>query len=98
MEIFGETVTEEKDFLQVRAKIGLLFQDSDDQLFSPTVLEDVAFGPLNLGKSRDEAVAIAEDLVKRYPSHAYASKQLKKFKEAIKKATDESHPILQSEK
>ena len=37
----------------------LLFQDADDQLFSPTVLEDVAFGPLNLGKSRDEAVAIA---------------------------------------
>jgi cobalt/nickel transport system ATP-binding protein len=37
----------------------LLFQDADDQLFSPTVLEDVAFGPLNLGKSRDEARNIA---------------------------------------
>ena len=40
-------------------RIGLLFQDADDQLFSPTVLEDVAFGPLNLGKSKDEAVDIA---------------------------------------
>jgi len=58
--IFGRTVREEKDFIAVRRRIGLLFQDSDDQLFSPTVLEDVAFGPLNLGKSKKEAVAIAE--------------------------------------
>jgi cobalt/nickel transport system ATP-binding protein len=34
--------------------VGLLFQDSDDQLFCPTVAEDVAFGPLNLGKPREE--------------------------------------------
>ncbi|MBW2166874.1 MAG: ATP-binding cassette domain-containing protein, partial [Deltaproteobacteria bacterium] len=40
-------------------RIGLLFQDADDQLFSPTVLEDVAFGPLNFGKSKDEAIDIA---------------------------------------
>ncbi len=59
MEIFGKPVSEEKDFLEVRRRIGLLFQDSDDQLFSPTVLEDVAFGPLNLGKSKEEAVEIA---------------------------------------
>ena len=59
LEIFGKPVCEEKDFLEVRRRIGLLFQDSDDQLFSPTVLEDVAFGPLNLGKTTDEAVAIA---------------------------------------
>jgi cobalt/nickel transport system ATP-binding protein len=56
--IFGEPVSEEKDFLDVRRKIGLLFQDADDQLFSPTVLEDVAFGPLNLGYSRKDAVRI----------------------------------------
>ena len=58
--IFDRTVREEKDFITVRQRIGLLFQDSDDQLFSPTVLEDVAFGPLNLGKSKKEAIAIAE--------------------------------------
>jgi len=57
--IFGENVGGEDDFLSVRRRIGLLFQDSDDQLFSPTVIEDVAFGPLNLGKSREEAVAVA---------------------------------------
>ncbi|NVM20406.1 MAG: ABC transporter ATP-binding protein [Desulfobacterales bacterium] len=59
IEIFGRHVKEEKDFRSVRQRIGLLFQDADDQLFSPTVLEDVAFGPLNLGKSQDEAKAIA---------------------------------------
>jgi cobalt/nickel transport system ATP-binding protein len=57
--IFGKALREEKEFAEVRRRIGLLFQDPDDQLFSPTVLEDVAFGPLNLGKTRAEAAAIA---------------------------------------
>lgn len=64
MEIFGKRVTREKEFDEVRRKIGLLFQDADDQLFSPTVLEDVAFGPLNMGMSRDEAVDIAKKTLK----------------------------------
>jgi len=57
--IFGKPLREERDFIEVRRRIGLLFQDPDDQLFSPTVLEDVAFGPLNLGKTRAEAAAVA---------------------------------------
>ena len=36
-------------------KIGLVFQDSDNQLFMPTVIDDVAFGPLNLGLDREQA-------------------------------------------
>lgn len=59
IEAFGKERRTEKDFLEVRRRAGLLFQDADDQLFSPTVLEDVAFGPLNLGKTRDEAVSAA---------------------------------------
>ncbi|MBW2337789.1 MAG: ABC transporter ATP-binding protein [Deltaproteobacteria bacterium] len=59
MELFGKTVTTAKDFEEVRRRIGLLFQDPDDQLFSPTVIEDVAFGPLNLGKSKEKAQNIA---------------------------------------
>jgi cobalt/nickel transport system ATP-binding protein len=59
MEIFGRPVKEDRDFADIRRRIGLLFQDADDQLFSPTVLEDVAFGPLNLGKSKSEAIQIA---------------------------------------
>jgi cobalt/nickel transport system ATP-binding protein len=52
---FGAERRSEEDFRPVRAQAGLLFQDADDQLFCPTVAEDVAFGPLNLGKSRAEA-------------------------------------------
>lgn len=60
IEIFGKSAGDEKDFADVRRRIGLLFQDADDQLFSPTVLEDVAFGPLNLGRPKDEAIQIAK--------------------------------------
>ncbi len=48
-------LSNKKDFKILHEKIGMLFQDADDQLFSPTVLEDVAFGPLNLGASPAEA-------------------------------------------
>lgn len=64
IEIFGNPVAEEKDFGPVRQKIGLLFQDADDQLFCPTVIEDVAFGPLNLGRSKHEAVDVAKRTLK----------------------------------
>jgi cobalt/nickel transport system ATP-binding protein len=61
IEIFNTPVETENDFRKVREKIGLLFQDADDQLFSPTVLEDVAFGPLNLGKTKSDAMDIAKN-------------------------------------
>jgi len=57
--LFNRPMDTEKDFEAVRHRIGLLFQDADDQLFSPTVLEDVAFGPLNMGKPREEAIDIS---------------------------------------
>lgn len=56
---FGELCCTEADFVRARSRIGFLFQDPDDQLFCPTVLEDVAFGPLNQGKSRRDALQIA---------------------------------------
>ncbi|MBD3291987.1 MAG: ATP-binding cassette domain-containing protein, partial [Armatimonadia bacterium] len=40
---------------ELRATVGLAFEDPHDQLFMPTVLEDVAFGPLNLGLSGEDA-------------------------------------------
>ena len=46
---------------EVRRAIGLVFQDPDDQLFSPTVREDVAFGPLNLGLDREEVLRRVRD-------------------------------------
>lgn len=61
IEIFGKQRKGEDDFYAVRESIGLLFQDPDDQLFSPTVAEDIAFGPLNLGKTKEEAIEIVHD-------------------------------------
>jgi len=58
--------------------VGVVFQRSDDQLFAPTVLDDVMFGPLNLGMSRADAEAAAmsalegvgaADLVKKLPNY-----------------------------
>jgi cobalt/nickel transport system ATP-binding protein len=63
IQVFGRPVKEEKDFVAVRQRIGLLFQDADDQLFSPTVLEDVAFGPLNMGKDKEAAIAISQRIL-----------------------------------
>ncbi len=45
---------------EVRRRVGYVFQDPDDQLFMPTVLDDVAFGPLNQGLTAAQAVARAE--------------------------------------
>lgn len=59
--IFGKEVRTDQDFVWVRQRVGLLFQNPDDQLFCPTVLEDVAFGPLNQGKTTAEAVALARE-------------------------------------
>lgn len=54
-EIFIDGLKVRKENLaEIRRKIGIVFQDPDDQLFCPTVFDDVAFGPLNLGLSRDE--------------------------------------------
>lgn len=58
--------------------VGVVFQQSDDQLFAPTVLDDVMFGPLNMGMGRDEAEARAMEaldavggahLVRRLPNY-----------------------------
>lgn len=47
----------ERDFEDMRRDVGLLFQNSDDQLFCTTVEEDVAFGPFNLGWPRDRVTS-----------------------------------------
>ncbi|MDY0166171.1 MAG: ABC transporter ATP-binding protein [Thermoguttaceae bacterium] len=62
---FGKPRCREADFHEVRRRAGLLFQDTDDQLFCPTVAEDVAFGPLNLGRSRHEARQIVAETLDR---------------------------------
>lgn len=57
---FGRPRRDEGDFRDLRQRVGFLFQDSDDQLFAPTVIEDVAFGPLNLGFTPAQAIERAK--------------------------------------
>lgn len=61
IKIFNKKREKEADFTEIRERVGYLFQDPDNQLFFPTVLEDIAFGPLNLGKSKAEAKKIAAE-------------------------------------
>ncbi|HMB30549.1 MAG TPA: ABC transporter ATP-binding protein [Desulfohalobiaceae bacterium] len=56
----GRLVKNKKDYQILRQGISLVFQNPEDQLFCPTVLEDVAFGPLNQGFSREKARQLAE--------------------------------------
>ena len=55
LEIDGKKMEyDKKTLLEIRQKVGIVFQDPNDQLFAPTVKEDVAFGPMNLGLSYEE--------------------------------------------
>ncbi len=62
---FGRERRNEAAFHEVRARAGFLFQDPNDQLFCPTVAEDVAFGPLNLGRTRADTEAIVDRTLDR---------------------------------
>lgn len=73
VEVAGVPVTE-RTLRQVRALVGLVFQDPNDQLFSTTVGEDVAFGPLHAGQTRAEvhqrvAAALAAVGMAGYEEH-----------------------------
>jgi cobalt/nickel transport system ATP-binding protein len=50
-----------KALLELRRRVGYVFQDPNDQLFAPTVKQDVAFGPLNLGLPADEVKAAVDE-------------------------------------
>lgn len=54
LKILGKTI-DGKNLREIRKEVGLVFQDAESQLFSPTIIDDVMFGPLNLGLSKDEA-------------------------------------------
>lgn len=56
---------DKKSLLKFRQKVGIVFQNPDDQIFAPTVEEDVAFGPLNLGLSMEEVQDRVEEALGR---------------------------------
>ena len=65
-EAFGETITEDgledEQFSRgFRSRVGFIFQNSDAQVFSPTVREEIAFGPLNMGLAQDEVRQRVDD-------------------------------------
>ncbi|WP_301098188.1 energy-coupling factor ABC transporter ATP-binding protein [Otariodibacter sp.] len=63
---FNQTYYKEKDFVPLRGSVvGICFQNASDQLFGPTVLDDVAFGVLNQGKTKEEAYQIALSQLER---------------------------------
>ena len=72
--VLGKRRREEADFREIRGPVGMLFQDSDDQLFSPTVAEDVAFGPFNLGKPRAEVEAVVARTLAQLGIQDYADR------------------------
>ena len=61
----------EKNLPAIRAAVGLVFQNPDDQLFSPTVFEDVAFGPLHMGLPEDEVRARVEEALEQVRMSKY---------------------------
>lgn len=56
----GDCQLTSKNINVVRRSVGMVFQNPDDQLFMPTVFDDVAFGPLNMGFSKEEAEAVVK--------------------------------------
>lgn len=75
VKIEGKPISFEKyELLKVRQKVGIVFQDPNDQLFAPTVKEDIAFGPMNLGLSYDEVEKRVEDALKMVGMENYEDK------------------------
>ena len=65
---------DKKSLLKFRQKVGIVFQNPDDQIFAPTVEEDVAFGPLNLGLSMEEVQDRVEEALARVGMSGYEKK------------------------
>ena len=68
--IFGDSVSPENS-ATIRRKVGLVFQDPDDQLFCPTVAEDVAFGPQQLGLGETEVTARVHRALEQVGLHGF---------------------------
>ncbi|MCX5999216.1 MAG: ABC transporter ATP-binding protein [Chloroflexi bacterium] len=65
---------EGRNIKTIRSRVGLVFQDPDDQLFSPTVFEDVAFGPINMGFPEPEVRRRVAEALGRVVMGGYESR------------------------
>lgn len=74
-----------KELLELRSKVGIVFQDPDNQLFSASVKQEISFGALNMGMSEEEADKAVEEIIelleitpfKEKPTHALSGGQKK---------------------
>lgn len=73
IQIMGLPLTEDNLPL-IRSRIGMVFQNPDDQLFSPTVFEDVAFGPLHMGLEEEEIHTRVKEALQRVGMGDYADR------------------------
>ena len=64
----------EDNLKKIREKVGIVFQDPDDQLFMPTVLEDVIFGPKNFGYTNEEAESKAIEALEKVKMKEFLNK------------------------
>lgn len=72
--IIGDDRLTKENLAVIRRTVGLVFQDPDDQLFMPTVFDDVAFGPVNLGLSREEIETRVTQALSRVEADALRDK------------------------
>ena len=70
----GDVPVTKETLPSIRRTVGMVFQDPDDQLFMPTVAEDVAFGPTNLGLPAEEVSARVDDALYRVGASALAQR------------------------
>jgi cobalt/nickel transport system ATP-binding protein len=63
-----------KSLLDIRRRVGFIFQDPNDQLFAPTVKQDVAFGPLNLGQPTDQVKKAVDEALRTVGMAEFAEK------------------------
>ena len=65
---------DKQSLLEIRQKVGIVFQNPDDQLFAPSVKEDIAFGPMNLGLDYDEVDRRVEEALKLVQMEGFEEK------------------------
>lgn len=70
----GKMCQSESDFVRLRQEVGFAVQQAEDQIFFPTVLEDVAFGPLNLGLPPKEAYEIAKETLSQLGMDSFSER------------------------
>jgi cobalt/nickel transport system ATP-binding protein len=82
----GDCIVSAKTLSAVRRSVGMVFQNSDDQLFMPTVYDDVAFGPLNLGYPEEEIESRVMKALTTVGAHHLAKRPPYKLSQGEKKA------------